>query len=76
MSISEIGIEMRIFLGVRGICGYLNLNNTTGSVNRSMLEKLKKVITSRGPDDKGSYVDDRLGLARRRLSIIDLEVSK
>jgi asparagine synthase (glutamine-hydrolysing) len=31
------------------------------------------VIAYRGPDDAGTYVSDKVGLAMRRLSIIDLE---
>ena len=30
------------------------------------------IIVHRGPDDEGSYSDDRLAMGMRRLSIIDL----
>ncbi len=41
-------------------------------VDRSTLKKMRDVVKHRGPDDKGSYIDNQIGLAHRRLSIIDL----
>lgn len=37
------------------------------------LERMTEVITHRGPDDKGHYINANIGLGFRRLSIIDLE---
>ncbi len=37
-----------------------------------MLERMRDVITHRGPDDEGLYVDERVGLGHRRLSIVDV----
>ena len=34
------------------------------------------LITYRGPDGEGYYVDDQVALGHRRLSIIDLEGGK
>ena len=36
------------------------------------LERMADVIAHRGPDDRGMFADSRVGLAHRRLSIIDL----
>ena len=36
------------------------------------LTAMRDVITHRGPDDAGIYLDERAGLAHRRLSIVDL----
>ncbi len=55
-----------------GICGQFNYK----SHSRVSIEKIKKMtqsIAHRGPDDKGYYVSDSIGLGFRRLSIIDLE---
>ena len=43
-------------------------------VNGELLARMRDLIAHRGPDDAGSYVapDGRVGLANRRLSIIDL----
>ncbi len=37
-----------------------------------MLERMRDVITHRGPDDCGSFVDGGIGLGHRRLSIVDV----
>src|SRR5215813_12084740 len=36
------------------------------------LTAMRDVITHRGPDDAGIFLDERAGLAHRRLSIVDL----
>lgn len=57
-----------------GICGIVNL--TDGRlVDREILLNLNARLKHRGPDDAGFYIDEEanVGLAMRRLSIIDLE---
>ena len=39
---------------------------------RARLTLMRDVLTHRGPDDAGTYVDQHAGLAHRRLSIVDL----
>lgn len=41
-------------------------------VDAATLERMSELIAHRGPDDVGTYVDGPIGLAHRRLSIIDL----
>ncbi|HJS73121.1 MAG TPA: asparagine synthase (glutamine-hydrolyzing), partial [Vicinamibacteria bacterium] len=41
--------------------------------DRAVLDAMSRSIAHRGPDDDGSFVDAGLGLAVRRLSIIDVE---
>ncbi|MFH0906938.1 MAG: asparagine synthase (glutamine-hydrolyzing) [bacterium] len=49
-----------------GITGYFGQNN------QDALRKMTDSLKHRGPDDKGFYFDDKIGLGFRRLSIIDL----
>ena len=41
-------------------------------VDPAVLKRMRDVITHRGPDDEGLYVDERVGLGHRRLSIVDV----
>jgi len=53
---------------VCGIAGFV------GDFDRSLLERMNDAIAHRGPDDSGVWwqADKEVGLAHRRLSIIDL----
>ena len=51
-----------------GIAGW----RSTGRPERSTLQKMSKCISHRGPDSDGIFVDGHIGLAFRRLAIIDL----
>ena len=54
-----------------GICGYF----WQSSVERSLpLDRMNDTMAHRGPDDRGTWTssDGRVGLANRRLAIIDL----
>jgi asparagine synthase (glutamine-hydrolysing) len=53
-----------------GIVGFVNKNGT--AVDNALLEKMNAAIIHRGPDEDGFYVHENIGLAMRRLSIIDL----
>jgi asparagine synthase (glutamine-hydrolysing) len=55
-----------------GICG-IALVAPSEPVDVGMLDRMADAIAYRGPDDAGRYVSRRIGLAMRRLSIIDLE---
>jgi len=59
-----------------GIAGILSLQPGL-QVDRARLERLRDLQTHRGPDDAGTWLsaDGRIGLAHRRLSIIDLSPS-
>src|ERR1700736_1266605 len=41
-------------------------------VNAGVLSQMRDVITHRGPDDKGLFIDGAVGLGHRRLSIVDV----
>ena len=54
-----------------GITGIVNLK--APDINRQTLSDMNQAIASRGPDGEGFFVDDFIGLAHRRLAIIDLK---
>jgi asparagine synthase (glutamine-hydrolysing) len=53
-----------------GICGIVNRGG--GPVDGRLLEAMRDLMIPRGPDQAGLHVDGPVGLAHRRLSIIDL----
>lgn len=53
-----------------GIAGIYNLNGKP--VEERLLQKMAGAMKHRGPDDEGYYLDRNIGLAHKRLSIIDL----
>jgi len=55
-----------------GICGILQFDGRS-NVTREQLAEMNRQLTHRGPDDDGFYVAGNVGLAMRRLSIIDLQ---
>ena len=57
-----------------GICGVWEYGTTRGNITPALVERMRDVMTHRGPDDAGELVFDegRGGLGFRRLSIIDL----
>jgi asparagine synthase (glutamine-hydrolysing) len=55
-----------------GICGIFRFDSQQ-AVDRSALENMNRQIVHRGPDDDGFYLRENVGLAMRRLSIIDVK---
>ena len=53
-----------------GICGAIHFDSQP--VTERLLRQMNNTIIHRGPDGDGFYCDDNVGLAMRRLSIIDL----
>jgi asparagine synthase (glutamine-hydrolysing) len=56
-----------------GITGWLNLNTTQDHNAEAVLHSMCETIVHRGPDSEGLWIDDRVALGMRRLSIIDLK---
>ena len=54
-----------------GICGVYNVHSGQ-PVSRELVEQMTGQISHRGPDDRGVYLEDNVGLGIARLSIIDL----
>jgi len=55
-----------------GICGKWSLQG----VDQELLSEMAGAIRHRGPDDEGFYINGNIGLANRRLSILDLHTGK
>ncbi len=55
-----------------GICGIFH-THPAQRVERDALMEMNRRIAHRGPDDDGFFVEGNVGLAMRRLSIIDLQ---
>ncbi len=55
-----------------GICGLLYFEPDT-KAEVEILQEMNTALSHRGPDDEGYYVEGNVGLAMRRLKIIDLE---
>jgi asparagine synthase (glutamine-hydrolysing) len=55
------------------VCGIAGLlAPPAGGVDEAALAAMSGALVHRGPDDSGTFVDGRCGLAARRLSIIDI----
>jgi len=54
-----------------GICGIVS-SETAPPPDPHVVARMSRVMTHRGPDEEGSYCDERAVLGVRRLSIIDL----
>ncbi|HEY1658745.1 MAG TPA: asparagine synthase (glutamine-hydrolyzing) [Candidatus Sulfotelmatobacter sp.] len=55
-----------------GICGIF-FTDRERHVSHAVLAAMNRRIVHRGPDDEGYFVEDNVGLAMRRLSIIDVK---
>jgi asparagine synthase (glutamine-hydrolysing) len=55
------------------MCGIAGIvaRQTTFSID-GMIREMTARVTHRGPDDAGHYIDGRVALGHRRLSIINL----
>lgn len=54
------------------MCGITGIYTTKENLNlRERITKMNDSIVHRGPDAEGTYLDNRIGLGHRRLSIID-----
>lgn len=54
------------------MCGIAGIYNLSGAeVSKAQLKNMADAIAHRGPDGEGYYVDGQIGLAHRRLAILD-----
>ena len=58
------------------MCGIAGLYNLDGApAEPALLRRMADAVAHRGPDGEGVYVDGAVGLAHRRLAIIDLSAA-
>ena len=55
-----------------GISGIAFSRQTGRKVDRAKLVRMSDILHHRGPDDGGVFVDGKIGLGHRRLSIVDV----
>jgi len=55
-----------------GICGIYDYNEER-PVDKDILAKMNRRLVHRGPESEGYYIKENIGLAHRRLKIIDVE---
>ena len=55
------------------MCGIAGIASRSGAVDPERLRAMSATLVHRGPDSDGVLIDGPVGLAARRLSIIDLE---
>jgi asparagine synthase (glutamine-hydrolysing) len=55
------------------MCGICGIASSNGLVDPERVATMSRTLVHRGPDSSGELVDGPVGLAARRLSIIDLE---
>jgi len=59
------------------MCGITGIVRTDEApIDRHLLEQMNQAIRHRGPDEDGFYLHDGVGLAIRRLAIIDLKTGQ
>ncbi len=55
-----------------GINGIAFSSKSGRTIDADVVERMRDVIIHRGPDDEGLFIDGRVGLGHRRLSIVDV----
>jgi asparagine synthase (glutamine-hydrolysing) len=55
-----------------GLCGVLRINPDAEKIEQSLLDQMTDSLAHRGPDDRGTWSDERVSLGSRRLSVSDL----
>ena len=59
-----------------GINGLITKQDSNQTTIESKLAEMNQLIFHRGPDEDGFFIDESVGMAMRRLSIIDLSTGK
>ena len=54
------------------MCGIVGVYDTKKYINQRILDKMTDIVSHRGPDGRGTFINKSVGFGHRRLSIIDL----
>ena len=55
------------------MCGIIGIyNKDKKAIDPKLLKRMGDLLSHRGPDDEGAYIDNNIGFYHKRLSIIDL----
>ncbi|MGV8124485.1 MAG: asparagine synthase (glutamine-hydrolyzing) [Candidatus Xenobiia bacterium LiM19] len=57
-----------------GIAGFYHYGDIVSTISEESLKSMGDALAHRGPDDEGLFIDGTVGLAHRRLSILDLSL--
>src|SRR5918912_4047564 len=68
-----MGLMKPTSLEYEAVCGICGIASSRGSVDPGRLAEMSATLVHRGPDSDGVFLDGGVGLAARRLSIIDVE---
>ncbi|MFB6229119.1 MAG: asparagine synthase (glutamine-hydrolyzing) [Halobacteriales archaeon] len=58
------------------MCGITGVYNSKTSPSSDVLNRMNDCLAHRGPDEEGKYLDNPIGLAHKRLSIVDLDTGR
>ena len=58
---------------VCGITGFINYKKIISESDKNILFSMGETLNRRGPDEKDEYCSNSVGLAHRRLSVIDIK---
>jgi asparagine synthase (glutamine-hydrolysing) len=56
------------------MCGIAGLVGTSQPISETLLAAMRDDLAHRGPDDEGQWIQGNVGLAHRRLAVVDLSV--
>src|SRR5919198_29486 len=68
-----MGVLKPTALEYESVCGICGIASAGGPVDPARLAEMSATLVHRGPDSDGVFLEGGVGLAARRLSIIDLE---
>ncbi|MCM8802496.1 MAG: hypothetical protein NC827_04210 [Candidatus Omnitrophica bacterium] len=55
------------------MCAIVGIIKKSEKVNFEGLKKMADVMSYRGPDEEGYFLEENIGLAHKRLSIIEIK---
>lgn len=60
------------------MCGFVGFADFKKDVskNKNILENMNDILSKRGPDEDGYYIDNNVAMAHKRLIVIDPEGRK